>query len=140
MSKTAKTLKTLKAGDIVKATVTLRAKSDGVDGEGFATFVDVQDYDQQWELAGGGSLQIEMVKRVSRRPKQRQDFKPGDIISGQTVNDVMWRRGTILGHVYQDRGRWVLHYDGLWHSLDYGCSFEFREFSPAMNYRIVYLP
>jgi hypothetical protein len=81
-----------------------------------------------------------MVKRAPRRKPQRQDFKAGDVITGRQVNEVQWKRGTILGHEASKQGLWVLHADGTWQSIDYRYSFDFDCFIASNNYKIIYLP
>jgi hypothetical protein len=129
-------LATLEKGDIFKLTATLRVKSR--DEVGVITE----------EVRGGGLWAISpedgetsaTLQVVSKAAPQRQSFKKGDTIDSRTVQNVAWKRGTILIHhgSYRDSA-YALRRDGRWQSLDDECTYDFEDFT-ADKYEILYLP
>jgi hypothetical protein len=129
-------LATLEKGDVFKLSATLRVKSR--DEVGVITE----------EVRGGGLWAISpedgetsaKLEIVSKAAPQRQSFKVGDVISGKTLQDVMWRRGTIIALQRADHAGWVLHRDGKWYSLETDHQYPFEEFGKSVTYVIENLP
>jgi hypothetical protein len=130
-------LATLEKGDIFKLTATLRVKSR--DEVGVITE----------EVRGGGlwaispedgetSAKLEVVSKAA--PWDAQDFKKGDTVSGETLQRVLWKRGTIVIHHGTSRDSvYSLRRDGRWQSLDDEYTYGFEDFT-ADKYEILYLP
>jgi hypothetical protein len=92
-----------------------------------------------------GSLTVEMVKRAPRR--KRQDFKAGDVLAGEEMVKVWWKRGTIFHFARLDKDRGlVLREDGKLYALSNVGSvlgrevYEFDNLNHAGKFVIDYLP
>lgn len=93
----------------------------------------------------GGTTTVEMVKRAPRpRKPQRQDFKAGDIITGEQLRQVQWRRGTIIRPIGGDGVPSRLNSSGIWTYFDHGCDFmsamSFDDVASFVEFELVYLP
>ena len=98
------------------------------------------------DAQAASSVRLEMVKRAARpRPKQ------GDVITGQQVQDIPWKRGTIFRLVTFDDGTpverpragLVLREDGKLHALDNETAgldvFEFSDLNPYAEFELRYV-
>jgi hypothetical protein len=129
-------LATLEKGDVFKLSATLRVKSR--DEVGVITE----------EVRGGGLWAISpedgetsaTLQVVSKAAPQRQSFKVGDVISGDTLQRVQWKRGTIVSHGSHLHCGFVLRGDGAWHSLESDGAYPFSDFPGHVDYVIQHLP
>lgn len=87
-----------------------------------------------------GPAYFEMVKKARR---QRSQFKVGQVITSDTLREVMWVRGTVIERDDNRHAAFVLREDGKWHDLlGDGCEckagWSFEDFQG--DYRLARLP
>lgn len=142
MSQSAKAVaESLRPGDIFKATATFRVASVVSDWYEIADVADAHPARVSLHELTRGSLKLEIVKKARR---QRQQFDVGDVITSDTLREVMWLRGTVIEAV-SNGAAFVLRGDGKWHDLlgpDRDCEcvsgWAFEDF--AGDYRLVRRP
>lgn len=133
-----KLTKSLRNGDVVRLTRTL-VVTRAVDKGFYARDTQRPDWNPFWVPVRDTSAQVELVKKARR---QRQQFAVGQVVTSDTLREVMWVRGTVIESV-KNGAAFVLREDGKWHDLlGNGCEckagWPFEDF--AGDYRIVRLP
>lgn len=67
--------------------------------------------------------------------------KVGDVINGDTLRAVQWKRGTVVRYDDMDGPlRWALLGDGRWANLDNGATRKFAAFGSRASYTVEYAP
>jgi hypothetical protein len=129
-------LATLEKGDVFKLTATLRVKSRDEVG----VITEEVRSGGLWAISPEDGETSATLQVVSKAAPRRQSFKVGDVISGATLREVRWLRGTFIRCVgIKNPHGFVLHGDGRWHSIGIdGVSYDFKDFS--FEYEILYLP